>query len=290
MVLALLLLACGSSDPTDTSDVADTGAPTDPLGGTAPLAEVSAGACPEGFAAGGAIALTSNGKAREVEVIVPASGASGAPVVFVWHPLGGSAQDMIRWLRLRAWADEVGAVVVVPDALSTNLYEWGFFGDPTDDLTLYDDLRTCLVQELAVDPGRFSATGMSAGALWTTYLGMHRGETLATILPFSGGTPEGIMTYESPASPMPVLLFHGGEDDIYAGGLVDFYDATFAFADSLVADGHFVVMCDHGMGHTLPYEAGDAMTQWLPGQIFAEPSAFAQGDVTALAPYCEVYR
>ncbi len=286
MSTILFLLAC-SSTPDDTA--ADTAEAVDPLGGTAPLAPVSDGAWPAGVAAGGEVTLTSNGKTRSVQVLLPASGAEGKPVVFVWHPLGGTAQDMIRWLRLRSWVDEVDAVVVAPDALASSMWEWGFFGDATDDLTLYDDLRTCLVQDLGVDATRFSATGMSAGALWTTYLALHRGDTLATVAPFSGGTPNGILAYEAPAGPMPVVLFHGGETDIYGGGLVDFYEATYTLADGLVDDGHFVVLCDHGGGHTLPAEARDAMSLWLPGQVYGEPTPFEQGDVTELAPYCDVY-
>lgn len=280
----LLLLACASGS-------GDSAAPSDPLGGTAPLAPVSGGTCPANLAEGGRITLTSDGLERTVRLILPTGGApAGAPAVFAWHPLGVSATQLIQYLGLRDWAEANQAVVVLPEARAENPFEWDFWNAGTHDLVLYDDLRTCLVQELGVDAARISATGMSAGGLMTTYLGIQRGNTLATILPMSGGT-DPVVTYAPPAARFPAMLMYGGPTDTWGGGGVeiDFQVATLAFARALDADDHFVTVCDHDGGHTIPAEGPDALTTWLLAHRYGEPSPFASGALDGLPGYCAVY-
>jgi poly(3-hydroxybutyrate) depolymerase len=283
-MLAFALLACAppdASDPPAGDDVSP-----DPLGGTAPLAEPSAGACPD-LSDDGNLTFTSDGEERKVKLIYPSTGAAGAPVLFVWHPLGSNARQMVNWMDLDDWAEENGFVVVAPDSLDSNLFEWDFWNDGTHDVTMYDDLRTCLYREEGVDLARVSSTGMSAGGLWTTWLGIHRGDTLATIAPFSGGIEDGIVDYETPAGDFPAMLSYGGDTDEWDGGgiTIDFATDTLAFADALKADGHNVVLCDHGLGHTIPVEAPDMMTTWLAGRKYGDTSASADG----LPDWCAVY-
>lgn len=289
--MLLYLLACGT--PPDDSTTDDTGEETvDPnayLKGTAPLATVSGGDCPT-IDGGGDVELVSNQKDRTVKVLVPEGGAAGKPVVFVWYPLGGSASYMINALSLREYADTVDATVVVPTATGDVLFEWNFTSavDANDDLVLYDDLRTCLYEQLDIDLGRVSAMGFSAGALWTSYLAVHRGDTLSTILPFSGGT-DPIIAYESPAGPFPALLPFGGDNDLYGGGVVDFQETTTNFATDLTADGHFVITCNHEGGHTIPPEGREMMDMWLTAHTFGAASPFADGDLSAFPDYCSVF-
>lgn len=284
--LFLVLAACSSSDPTDTASDSGAGAEVDPLGGTAALATVSGGACPAALAEGGEVVFTANGQERTVKVILPESGPAGAPVVFVWHPLGATAADMIRYLGLRDWADDNGAVVVVPESLSGNMFEWDFWNGQDHDLVMYDDLRTCLIQDLGVDPTRFSATGMSAGGLMTTFMGIQRGDTLATIFPMSGGT-DPVIPYTPPAGPFPALLFYGGASDTWNG--LDFEGATLAFAGELRADGHRVIVCNHEGGHTIPPEAEQASTAWLTTHVYGAPGPFEDGNLDGLPGYCATY-
>lgn len=284
----LLLLAC-TYEPVPNNHPVET---DDYLEGTAPLEEPSEGACPD-LGDGGSITMTSAGEERNVRIIVPATGAEGAPVVFVWHPLGATARQMVTWLDLETWADEVGAVLVLPDSLDTNLFEWEFLNDATSenhDLVLYDDLRTCLYEQWAVDLGRVTSTGMSAGGLWTSYLGIHRSETLATILPMSGGTGS-VVEYQRPDVTFPAMLVYGGEDDTWGGGgvEVDFGEATEQFAAELHDDGHYVVLCDHGRGHTFPSGAQDMMSAWLLGHTFGKESPYLDGDLSDFPEWCGVY-
>ncbi|MFN7145491.1 MAG: hypothetical protein ACK4YP_17080 [Myxococcota bacterium] len=285
MFAFLLFAACTPPGDDAGSDTADTG--EDPLRGTAALATVSGGACPD--VTGGDVTITSNGLERTVKVLLPDSGGEGKGVVFAWYPLGGSAQWLINALDLRAWADDNDLVVVVPTASGEDAFEWAFLQSPeaNDDLVLFDDLRTCLSEQLTVDLGRVYSAGFSAGALWTSFLAIHRGDTLAAILPFSGGA-DPVIAYQTPAGKFPALLPHGGETDLYGGGAVDFEDTQTAFATGLHEDGHFVVMCDHGGGHTIPREGVDMLTAWLPAHTFGAPSPFV-GDLSAFPDYCSVF-
>lgn len=283
--MLLMLVACLPADPPDPVP-ADEDEVEDPLKGTAPLAEVTGGECPD-LSDSGNVSLTSNGVERTVKLFLPESGAEGAPVLFEWYPLGSSAGQIASYLDLRQYADETGSVVVVPTSESSNAFEWGFWNGGENDLALYDDLRTCLSTELKVDLGRISANGMSAGGLWTSYLGDHRGDTLATILAFSGGTDDSTFPYVAAAGAFPALLVHGGESDIYAD-TVNFRDATLDLAEHLDADGHLVIVCDHGGGHVIPAEGIDMMLSWLPAHTFGEASPFAT-ELGDLPQYCSYF-
>lgn len=291
-MLLPLLLACtapvddvASPGDDDAADVPDTSY----LKGTAALAAPSGGACPS-MKETGAVELVSNGVDRKVRVVVPSTGGEGAPVVFVWHPLGATAAQIAIWLDVATWAEATGTVVVVPFAKEGNLFEWDFWNDLDDDLVLYDDLRACLWSELAVDLGRVGSTGMSAGGLWTSFLGIHRGDTLATILPMSGGTGD-LMDYDTPGGDWPAMLVYGGANDTWGGSGVEvsFADTTLTFAGQLHADGRRVVLCDHGGGHTLPAEAMDMTATWLLEHSYGAPSPFADGDLSAFPEWCAVY-
>ncbi|MDP2316772.1 MAG: hypothetical protein Q8P41_28010 [Pseudomonadota bacterium] len=290
MLILLLGVACTAPSDSDTAKAADTAPdPNAYLEGSAPLAAVSAGACPTIDGAGD-IELVSNEVERTAKILVPESGAEGKAVVFAWYPLGGSASYIINALDLRDYADSADTVVVVPSASGQLAFEWAFTSpaEGNDDLVLYDDLRTCLYEQLTIDLGRVSAVGFSAGALFTSYLAIHRGDTLSTVLPFSGGA-DPVVTYETPAGAFPAILPFGGDSDLYGGGLVDFQETTTNFATSLTADGHFVVTCNHDGGHTIPPEGREMMDAWLPAHTFGEASPFAGGDLSAFPDYCSVF-
>ena len=157
-------------------------------------------------------------------------------------------------------------------------------GQGEADLALFDDMRTCLSQSLEVDLFRVSTTGFSAGALWTTFLTLRRADVLATAMLFSGGT-EPAVTYQTPARPLPMFLAWGGPDDTY-NGMLSFAETTANLSSELQEDGHFLVHCDHGYGHTVPYGLIGDVPTWLLAHRFGEPSPFESGDLSELASYC----
>lgn len=249
-LLSLLLLAC-TVDPGD-GDVGEAGdtdsSQPEVVTGYQGEEPTYAGTCPdlsgddiEGFESGGL--------EREFRLLLP-DDPVGAPVLFAWHWLGGSPSQAIRYMDLETAAAD-GAIVVVP-ASAGSAFEWLFTASPEGnaDLALFDDVRACLYDQYQIDLSRVWATGFSAGGLFTSYLTMYRSEALAATAVFSGGS-EPFISYASPADPgLPVLLSWGGEDDLFSG--LSFNDSTVAFTSELLGDGHFVINCDHGGGHTVP--------------------------------------
>lgn len=293
-MLTALLIACTPPPQTDSSTAdenTDSGGDVTLPEGMAPLATVTDTTCPD-LSSTGMITFTSLELERTAYVWFPEEKPANMPVVFIYHALGGTARQLNNYFDLKNWAQENNAIVVVPQSHSSNPFEWGFLNvaDGAEDLALFDDLRTCLVNDLSADPARFSANGMSAGGLWTTFLSIHRGDTLAAVMPFSGGTGS-VVSYETPAYAFPTLLAYGGETDTYNAGTayVDFMDATLDFAESLAADGHFVVACNHNAGHTYPPTAMDLTRDWLVPHTFGEASPYANGDLSAFPEYCFVY-
>lgn len=277
------LLAC-------TPDGAETSADTDPqeieAPEPAPLAELSSGACPD-LGDSGKSTFLSSGVERTVSVYLPEDRAPGMPVLFVWHPLGWTATQYASALELADWADENGYVVIVPHALPDAAFEWNFFAEGDGDLQLYDDLRTCVADQLDADLYRVASTGMSAGGLWTTFLSMRRSDTLSSVVVMSGGT-EPIMRYLTPDVKFPALLLWGGEDDTYGSGFgsVDFNATMLDYTAKLQADEHFVVEWNHGEGHTIPREGMDATSAWVLAHRYGEPSPFLDGDLSDLPDGC----
>ena len=249
------MLACvGGTTPDDgyTESATDSAPPTTAAPAPQPY---SGGECPA--FEHGRNTFTSAGKEREFLMKLP-DDPYGAPVWFNWHWLGGDAAGGMQYQDLND-VKNAGWIVVAPEALSNQAAtEWAFMDsmDPTKDLTLFDDLISCLDAQFDIDNDRVYTTGMSAGGLWSTFLAMHRSEYLAAAAPLSGGTGQ-FMSYSTPERDLPVLLTWGGEDDLYSG--LSFHDASLEFREDLQADGHWVGACVHDNGHNLP-QGGTAYT------------------------------
>lgn len=212
----------------------------------------SGGVCPPLMA--GRNSFTAGGKERTVDLYLPPS-PEGAPLLFMWHPLGSNARQIGSFLGASAAARDHGFVIAVPESLRTQT-EWGYFGDASDDLALFDDLYACLTSQYGLDRTRTYTTGFSAGALWSSYLVTHRAEYLTAALIMSGGVNQ-LLRYQTPAYRLPVLLAWGGPTDQY-GGVINFQESTYLFRDDLRADGHVVVTCEHTGGHVPP----PGVTDW----------------------------
>ncbi len=257
--------------------------------GLAPLQPLSSGACPD-FETSGRKTFVSGGIERQVHVYIPEYRRADMPALFFWHPLGASAGMVANLMRAQTLADQFETVFVLPQAQSDEPYEWQFYVDDGGlDAVLYDDLRACVVQELGVDPLRVTSAGMSAGGLWNSWMTMHRADTLATTLVMSGGTGQ-VVYYDTPNADIPVMVMWGGEADTFSLGArtVDFHAQSVQFSERLQADGHFVVECDHGEGHTIPLTGIGVIPAWLTSHVFGEPSPFEDGDLSSFPDYCTI--
>ena len=207
------------------------------------------------------------------------------PVVVFWHALGTTPQQWIGWFDLDGLAEDLGAIVFVPQSREGEMFEWDWIEGEEADGPLFDDLRTCAATELEADMRRVSVAGFSAGAVWTTWLAMHRSDTLATAFVMSGGLVVNL-PYSEPAHDLPVYLMSGGSNDTWS--FINFDDATEALAAELLDDGHFVIQCRHGEGHNPGPSARSMMEDWLGAHAYGEASPWETGaeDLSDLADYC----
>lgn len=270
-MFTLILLACTPPEkaPDSETPIVEDSGPKPPE----PPA-YSGGTCPT-LVEGRNTAFTSGGEQRQFLLSLPEEPV-GAPLLFAWHPLGGTASWLERALDLSTLADEEGVIIVTPDSCCSPT-EWGFFPgtNPDPDLALFDDLLSCLTEQYQIDADRVYSTGFSAGALWTTYLGMHRSDYLAAIAPISGGTGD-FMEHTPPTRPLAAMLIWGGPNDLYQS--LSFQDATMQFSEELQAVGSFVGLCEHDGGHTIPSWGRDSVWAFLKEQRWSDTSApFAEG-------------
>jgi hypothetical protein len=284
--LGVILAACSSDGEDD-----DTSALPQP----APLVEPS-GACPD-LSTPGEKTIMSGGQERSFQILTPKEVKPGMPLLFVWHGLGPEtpdpAQIFIDGFDLEALARAKDAIIIVPRALPFDLAGfavllWGILDNEQPDLTLFDDLRTCTSRALDVDLGRVYSWGFSGGGLWSSFLMMHRADSLAAAAAASGGSDITVlaadyMQFKTPASDLPMLLAAGGDEDRWPSPLltiIDFEAATDALQSGMRAAGKPVVRCTHDTGHNVPSDLWTQTKQWLFNHRFGEPSPYVDGAET----------
>ena len=284
-MIHLLLLACLSNPETQDSQSGDDTAEETGLPPLPPA--YTGGVCPD--FSGDEVTFESLGLERTVLMLWPEE-PQGAPLVYAWHwldyatPAHDKAEQAITYFELSKLADQ-GYIVVVPTSHEDQLLEWGYFqeADDSSDLALFDDTLSCLNEQYSIDRKRVYSTGFSAGALFTTRLGMKRSQYLAAIAPMSGGT-EPFQPYVTPEQDIAVMATWGGPQDLFSG--LSFEDATLELAEKAAEDGSFVALCEHQGGHTLPSVRVDHARDFFAVHSWGEPSPWADGLPEALWSGC----
>jgi poly(3-hydroxybutyrate) depolymerase len=195
---------------------------------------------------------------------------------------------MARSFGAQGIAGRQNAIVVVPH--SSGQFpnsEWAFTGNATIDAALFEDTISCLDAQFGIDRGRVYTTGFSAGALWSTWLLMNKSEYLASAALFSGGVTGN--NYTTPTFDLPVLAIHGGASDVF-GGFLRFNEITVALADSLKGDGHFVVLCNHDSGHTIPFNPTSFAIPFLFDHRFGDATSVHSSGLASNWPdFCAIH-
>ena len=232
------------------SDAPPGGAPSPP-----PLAPYSGGTCPT--LAPGRNTIQSGGASREFILAVPAglAGDEQLPVLFLWHWLGGSADDFYTRGEVQAAADADRFLAVIPEEKGDVTFRWPFSplesaARRDEELRFFDDMLACVAEQYSVNRSCVGSVGVSAGALWTSQLASHRSEQLSSFVSLSGGTGGSLVRPWGGASHrIPAIVLWGGPTD-FCG--VNFETASRDLEDNLTADGHFFVECIHDCGHAEP--------------------------------------
>ncbi|MEY3015282.1 MAG: hypothetical protein RIT45_4017 [Pseudomonadota bacterium] len=220
---------------------------------------------------------------RTFELILPAAATqtdAKLPVVFLYHGNTGSAKGILGDTGWKAVAEKVGAIVVAPDTTasvngSKPILDWRYaekvFDMDNRELVFFDDLRKCVAEQYPTDPERLYVTGMSAGAMMTTFLSLHRSEAIAAAAPLSGGY---LHDFPDATRKVPFLVTWGGPTDTAYSQNFDTLAKT--LVGNLDAKSYVHADCEHTLGHKIP--AGYAPFVW---DWFAPFSRATTGDAHA---------
>ena len=231
VVLGLLAGACSSDqDSAEGGDSANGGSTASTAETT--TTEVSSADAPPRPSPGCQAPLTDEVTSMRVEMDVanlarwyllttPPPTSDPLPLVVDLHGLMEGAQIHSLMTQYSDLAQSEGFAVVFPHG-SGDPVRWDAdpASSPNADLEFLDAMLTQLGEQRCIDLARIYATGLSYGAIMTTFLACERSEVFAAIAPIDGMTiPEGC----DPARPVPVLSSHGTEDAIllFNGGYGD---------------------------------------------------------------------
>src|SRR5258706_15866061 len=163
--------------------------------------------------------ISSGGVMRHYILHVTSSEQQGDAVAlsFDFHGYGSNSQQEENLTGMSAKAEREGFMVVYPDGLS-NAWHDGPGAEGKADQQFIRDLIAALESQYSIDAKRIYATGISNGGGMTNRLGCDMADVIAAIAPDSGAYNFWQDCY--PSRPMPVLAFHGLDDNIvpYNGG------------------------------------------------------------------------
>ncbi len=195
VILLLASLACRQS-------ATPTAAPTEPQ----PQTIAGAGQTLAGE-------IESGGVTRAYLLHIPANAQSGqpAPLILNFHGLTSNAQEQENLSGMSPAADPYGYFVVYPNGLDEH---WSTFPNREGeaDVQFIRDLIENLSAAYPIDPRRIYATGISNGGGMANRLACDLSDVIAAIAPVAGA----YNAWENcrPARPVPVLAFHGLDDQI----------------------------------------------------------------------------
>lgn len=147
------------------------------------------------------------------------NGTTPLPVVLDFHGLAEGAQVHTAMTDFSSVAKKEGFVVVFPNGTGQPVkWDANTRSNPNHDVELVDQLLDQLGAQLCIDTSRVYATGLSYGAIMSSFLTCVRADRFAAVAPVAGITmPENC----NPSRPMPALSFHGTADPIlkFNGGV-----------------------------------------------------------------------
>jgi dienelactone hydrolase len=296
--LALLVIGaigCGDSadaEPSDAGGDGDAGVDAAEPDGVTPsgpapsvLPEVQ-GECPE--LVSGNVEFGNFHATMHVPAAAAVAGKHG-PMVFYWHGTGSNPGEALIGLGADVIAEILaeGGVVAAMDGGQGTGFVTGPFEWRADDFDFADQVLACAIDQFQIDTRRIHAVGMSAGGLQTSNMAYWRANYMASVVVYSGGGAGLRAANDYPDNKFPALMFHGGPTDSVAN--LNFQMSTEKMIADLTTHAHFAVMCDHGMGHTIPTGAGIAAWRFFRDHPYmTSPAPYvAAGLPDALPDYCE---
>ena len=144
-----------------------------------------------------------------------------APLVFVMHGYGGSANGIISYSGMNAIADEYGFAVCYPngtiDQSGNRFWNVGYNmhqNETVDDVDFLSSLAQLLQEEYNLSSQNTFASGMSNGGDISYMLACQAPDIFSAIAPVAGCMMTWIYESCNPSLPVPVLEIHGTNDNV----------------------------------------------------------------------------
>lgn len=160
---------------------------------------------------------TIDGTMRKFVLDVPSDydGERKYRLVFVWHPLGGSASQVVSggYNGLKSLS-EGSTIFVAADGLMGGNGEAsgpGWWNANGGDMKLLTAMLAKLTSNLCIDTERIFSTGFSFGGMMSYTVG-YEFDVFRAIAPCSGDL-QVIAHDEKYTAPLPIMAFHGDKDD-----------------------------------------------------------------------------
>jgi poly(3-hydroxybutyrate) depolymerase len=178
-----------------------------------PVVPRSAGCGASGGAlASGRFSVDVAGTTREYILALPDDydPSRSYPLIFAWHPAGGSAQQVATgfgggYYGLSRLAN--GSAIFV----SAEGIDQGWANTGGRDITFLKAMLDRFESELCIDESRIFSTGFSYGGMMSYAIACAMGDVFRAIAPMSGALYSGCVDGDSPVA---VLAFHGDVDTV----------------------------------------------------------------------------
>ncbi|MBI5524880.1 MAG: hypothetical protein HY897_00950 [Deltaproteobacteria bacterium] len=314
-----------SGQPTDAGNdgavITDAGVYAGQDGGVASDAGTDAGIdgggtgkCPD--LVEGTNTITVDGLERTYILNLPdgVNGGGPWPVIFNWHGLGDTADNMASLFRFSVNDPSFPFILVSPEDTNFQILgvtmDWNVFqvdAATNQEARLFDEILAKLKSCYDIDANHIHSAGFSIGSILTDMLGVVRGDKLASIATFSGayfsnqdnvallGVLSSQVNWPAPAhsNGYGQIILHGGVNDTFNMYVVTIHFDQFAQNDTAYLNGlgHDVVLCDHGQGHSAPapgFGGQQILEFFAVHPLGAVDSPYAAGGLPADYPgYCE---
>ncbi|MDG1481540.1 MAG: PHB depolymerase family esterase [Myxococcota bacterium] len=158
---------------------------------------------------------------REYLLYVPESyePTTPVPVMMSFHGFGGSANEQLQMVDMRALADAEGFILLYPQGTLLEGYShWNTYlpgednKSEADDFGFVDAMLDVISAGYAIDTGRVYATGFSNGGDFTYTLACILSDRITGIAPVSGLMWMGTQRDCNLTHPTPMISFHGTAD------------------------------------------------------------------------------
>jgi len=210
------------------------------------------------------------------------------PLVIYWHGTGSNPNEAETLFAEPLGAIEADGGLIVALGGSTQEGDITSTGTwTTGDFALVDRIVACAVKQLPIDTRRIYTAGCDSGAIHAGVMAYQRSNYIAATALNSGGQVRPF-ALQNPAHAPAALTAHGAQGDDVV--IIDFADASLAYAKRLASDGGFAVDCGHELGHCgAPAELRQAFWQFLKDHPFAvTPEPYANGLPGSFPSYCHI--